>query len=66
MSAMTWPARSVTFEFSHETVGDERFSPMIDEAFAEYRAAIRTDKIDEMADFRASNGTLIRVSASPT
>lgn len=56
---ITWPQRKVTITATHETVGDNRFWPMIAEAIKE---CWEKDPMGCEEDFAASNGVLLRFS----
>lgn len=60
LSIPSWPARRVTFAFEHDTVGDARFHPMIEQAMLELLAA---DKRGTLSAFTASNG--VRITITP-
>jgi len=51
-----WPARCVSFRFTHSTCGDDVFCFMVEKAAAEYAALQRWDG---PKTFTASNGVIV-------
>jgi hypothetical protein len=67
--SIPFPRRKVVYTFSHDTIGDGIFVPMVQQAMAEFIAKDRERKwlVDpEIEDYTASNGVRVRVSYALT
>lgn len=62
MRKVRYPKRRVILTFTHDTCGDNHFSPMVEKAIDERREAIAHGLIAETHEFNASNGVLVVVS----
>lgn len=61
LTATEWPHRTVAIVFDHPTVGDNRFVPLVREAYRELTKAEERERGDEANPFVASNGVRINV-----